>query len=714
MSKRLKSITNNSNACLLKVQTEIKKIEGTIQTSSIEISYFLNKGSQLKNQNPYCFAKHNLSPYQMVELGVWQTAIEAVLLSIDDTAYCKERCFHCKKHRKTKGDLDASGRSEDLFDIFENDQSFNTPKKQSPTTQSSLIDFQTPGVASPNENEPKESDQFLKSPPKKIGKKSKTKLSYRNIDPPRPTITPDPPMTPKKRQRSPNNVIDGETPSKMTKIKSNKTLAQQSGIHVQNDHQSMEGITFLSSPLGSSESNEPQLQQHGIPARPDHQEIECSTVANSPLGLNVPLAAVLQTGQVTELVNAVNGNLVATPTSGKRSQINLKEDSPGVDFTCDSHRQSNAVTGEPDNKKYRTDIGCSKTGTGTHNITANQNASNQTANEGLKDKNSQLRGDKNGIRKNLKAKCVGRESDPDQYIEIKVCIVGNKPFNACFLHEKKQLVPLLEKELNISILRVTAITNKKFVLLKVQKENDGCFVNNLQKNGEVLVSGPNSSTILVTYKWPHRIVIRNVDTCINLECLKTDIETYNNVKIETITRLGKTTTVKIDIIGKKPPNYLRTPTLGKLAARIPYEYIEKTKYCLNCLSFLHEKHQCDEAPRCKNCMQPHPTYKCTASQSEFRCYFCAGNPNHPSRKCPSVHKVAAQYNNRENTNACAQETDIIQNTTELGSTPITNPADTADLHTTIENLRQLNKSQEDIITNIRRENVEKHTQSNSK
>ena len=676
-----------------KFKQKKKKIEGTIQTSSIEISYFLNKGSQLKNQNPYCFAKHSLNPYQMVELGVWQTAIESVLLSIDDTAYCQERCCHCRKHRETKGDLNASGCSEDLFDLFEDDQSFNTPKKQSPKHQSSLLDIQTPGVASPNENKPKESDQFLKSPQKKPGKTSKTKLSFRNIESPIPTITPEPPMTPKKRQRSPNNFIDGETPSKITKTKSNEQLSQQSGIHVQNDHQGMEGITFLSSPLGprdpltptvtldppitphkrqrspthvvegetpskinKTKSNDTLDHPPGIPAQ---QDMEVSSMTNFPPGSNDNLATVTKSGQVTELANAMVGN---------------------------------------------------------KNNTANQNIPNKDKNEGLNDKNSQLRGDKNVTRKSLKTKCIERESDPDNFIEVKVSVVGNAPFNACFLHEKKQLVPLLEQKLKINIIRITAISKKHFVLLKVQKENESCFVNQLKKNGEILVSGPNSSSILVTYKWPHRIVIKNVNTCINLKCLKTDIETHNQVKIETITRLGKTTTVKIDIIGKKPPNFLKTPTLGKLAGRIPYEYVEKTKYCLNCLSFLHEKHQCDEAPRCKNCMQPHPTHKCTAHSSEFRCYFCAGHPNHSSRKCPSVHRAAAQYNNREKVNNVVQEVDSIQNTTELSSTNITHqaPADTADLHTTIEHLRQLNKSQEDIITKMRRENVEKHTQSNSK
>ena len=474
--------------------------------------------------------------------------------------------------------------------------------------------------------------------------------------------------------------------------------------------------------------------------------MEVSSITDSPPGPNNNLATVTKSGQATELVNAmvgnqvvplttvpkigqvtdiasaaVNGNQGPTPTPGKRSQTPLNEDSPRDGLNCNSNRQSDTVTSEPAKKRNRTEIGPEKTVTGTQNSsdrnsTANQNISNKTTNEGPSDKNSQLRGEKNGTRKGLKSKCVERESDPDQYIEIKVSVVGNKPFNACFLHEKKQLVPLLEQQLNITILRITPITNKHFVLLKVLKENESHFVNNLHKNGELLVSGPNQSTILVTYKWPHRIVIKNIDTCINLDCLKTDIETHNNVKIETITRLGKTTTVKIDIIGKKPPNYLRTPTLGKLAARIPYEYVEKTKYCLNCLSFLHEKHQCVEAPRCKNCMQPHTTYKCTAKPSEFRCYFCAGHPNHPSRKCPSVHKVAAQYNNRKKVNAYVQEVDMIKKhdskTTELSSNQTT--ANAADLHMTIEHLKQLNKSQEDIIIKMRRENVEKHTPSNSK
>ena len=51
-------------------------------------------------------------------------------------------------------------------------------------------------------------------------------------------------------------------------------------------------------------------------------------------------------------------------------------------------------------------------------------------------------------------------------------------------------------------------------------------------------------------------------------------------------------------------------------------------------------------------------------------------------------------------------------TTELSSNQTS--ANAADLHMTIEHLKQVNKSQEDIIIKMRRENVEKDTLSNSK
>ena len=166
-----------------------------------------------------------------------------------------------------------------------------------------------------------------------------------------------------------------------------------------------------------------------------------------------------ESGQVTELANAMVGNQVTTPIFGKRSQAQLKENSPGssqqniiprASLKCNSNSQSSVVTGEPDNKRHRREAGSVNMGTETQNSraknnTAIQNMPNKDNNEGLNDKNSQLRGDKNLTRKSLKTKCIKRESDPDNFIEVKVSVVGNAPFNACFLHEKKQLVPLLEQ-----------------------------------------------------------------------------------------------------------------------------------------------------------------------------------------------------------------------------------------------------------------------------
>ena len=116
----------------------------------------------------------------------------------------------------------------------------------------------------------------------------------------------------------------------------------------------------------------------------------------------------------------------------------------------------------------------------------------------------QIKTEKNEIRKDLHTQRTERENTTREVIEVKVSVTENKPYTACSLHDKNQLLPLLENKLKIKIYRATAIHKKNFVLLKIHKDNSESLVSSLETDGEALIQGPNGATIIITPKWPHQ------------------------------------------------------------------------------------------------------------------------------------------------------------------------------------------------------------------
>ena len=680
LEKRMRKITDQKKICFNQVKSTVFELQKKMETSNLEVSFIFSKGTKLKEDNTGLFDKSD-NPYQTLELGVWEQAIESQLLIINDTFMCRNSCTHCKNKLKTQTPL-----NDEEFEMTTKTQFANTPSRNS-----SLLVVQSPGEATPTLAQGTSkyaADDFLKSP-KDTKKKTKAKLIRRRETDIARDNTEDLMSTPiKKRPRSPNNNILKDAP--LYKIDTPKMA-----IKYGKEGQCQLNTVVIEPPKApTDQSSQHQGEVTSSDSAPEQTPMEVTTQERSdPLSLGEslmrltpgedsidnPKMVIIDTGNSKMLEvhdESANVHAITTPAPARPVESDKLDKGDNqvslLDPPHDTPATASGVPQESEVGQKRTSVPLIK---GENKRTAplatpikrkiaeeedadlndkerkRQNISNSpeqsyatmAAKPAHKNKLNvtswQMKTEKNEIRKDLHTKRTERENTTREVIEVKVSVTENKPYTACSLHEKNQLLPLLENNLKIKIHRATAIHKKNFVLLKIHKDNSESLVSSLETDGEVLIKGPNGATIIITPKWPHRVIIKEVRTEINLDCLKTDIEADNSIRIENIVRLGRSTTVKLDIIGKKPPTVLKISTLGKLIIREVHEYKEKVKYCLKCLSFAHEKHQCREAPRCQNCIGRHYTSECTAKTSQYRCFFCPGNPNHASRRCQQIYKT---------------------------------------------------------------------------
>lgn len=209
-NKQLKLITKNKQVCFNKVTKIILELQKEMSDSTEELSFLISKGNKLKEDNSRLFVKNvELSPYIMIELGVWEMAIESHLLQIDDEFMCHDSCSPCIKNSENH----ASQTKE--MTIKTNTQPplvVNTPPPKS-----SILEVQTPCIGTPD-MVPECSDTtagfYLKSP-KDIIRKPPAKLKRRSTQKSKTTdnrndalnLTPQ-----KKRERSPTNNHPKEAP----------------------------------------------------------------------------------------------------------------------------------------------------------------------------------------------------------------------------------------------------------------------------------------------------------------------------------------------------------------------------------------------------------------------------------------------------------------------------------------------------------------------
>ena len=178
--------------------------------STEELSFLISKGNKLKEDNPRLFVNNEeLSPYIMIELGVWEMAIESHLLQIDDEFMCHDSCSPCIKSSENHA---SQTKEMTIKPTPQTPLVVNTPPPKS-----SILEVQTPCIGT-LDMVPECSDTtagfYLKSP-KDIIRKPPAKLKRRCTQKSKTTdnrndalnLTPQ-----KKRERSPTNNHPKEAP----------------------------------------------------------------------------------------------------------------------------------------------------------------------------------------------------------------------------------------------------------------------------------------------------------------------------------------------------------------------------------------------------------------------------------------------------------------------------------------------------------------------
>ena len=99
-TKRLKRITNSNKTCFTKVKNRIVELENEMKNTSMELSFLILKREKLKKESTVFAKSEQITPYKMVEFGIWQLAVEEQLLLIDDNSFlCHASCIYCKKKK---------------------------------------------------------------------------------------------------------------------------------------------------------------------------------------------------------------------------------------------------------------------------------------------------------------------------------------------------------------------------------------------------------------------------------------------------------------------------------------------------------------------------------------------------------------------------------------------------------------------------------------